>query len=405
MILGVKYALSNFKIILFFYFVVVFFNLLLTSVFFKTTSNVKFEFLYFVLSCFTESFLIFSLLSCCLNSISNNETKLLKVCIQTFRLMPKVFLSYFILLIMLSISFPFIIPFIILLFIFIWAPFSIATDVYQEAFSTEASSKSELENLESLFSLGFLKSANFSIKRPYLTLKVTVLYWFANVFPQALTYFFSGVYQDLSSILLSIVLTDFFLAVAYTVIAFEFCMYLPSTKLKNLDLEFESIAGDTEVKNLKGNVFTSVLLLLALSSTVYIVSLHEKKYTIPKSVTLNVENVSSNGETLQIKLRLSDFQYNYVWLKEENFVVKFSNSEKEVFRKVNEVKLTLDDGRVLEPDNIKANLGSVNIILSFIKPKELLPSYKLYYFSNLGIKGMVTGEINGKLIYENQLAS
>ena len=257
---------------------------------------------------------------------------------RSLLLLPKVFLSYAILVVVLAASavYPLLIAFSIFFF---WAPVFVIGELFskpiqfrdddEETYIDEEGEvatrrKEYLFSGQSIISLGFGRSIGLVIAQMPLTIELLVLFISAKLIPAAVLRLLSGPFPAPLAQSVEVFSSNTLLGLLLVTAGTAFTALLPKQAREEVALG----RADERVKLHRPWPFGSAIILFVLSPLTvlcwfYLQSSAVKQSDLPQEVVVTSVDTAREGETLIWRVRLEDTQYQFRWLEPEHFEVQY----------------------------------------------------------------------------------
>ena len=359
----------------------------------------------------------------------------LTIAVDALKLMPKVGLSYMVLISFLLLAFQFP-PALLALVYLMWGPLftalesSVTDEFKEEALKNDEPGPSILDYEEgeerprpsyfhrkSIFDLGLVRSSIFASKHMPESICFIISIWAVNAIPYGIFSLIStpgggGLFE-----LLLLASISIFELVVLSAAVLSFILMLPEEALKELGLpakpNFKKL-----IKNRKTSLFNvsksrfklSILAFISLGATVMVLSKLAAERQFPTTAFVEALSVESKEDDLLIKVQIEDAEKNFSWFDEKYFKIQYlSNQPKQenlegeestipqkvleldakVVRVFNEVDERIFDKRLIYQEAL------LTLELVFPMPDNLPKSGK-YNLIFQPLQGMTSGILSGE---------
>lgn len=331
---------------------------------------------------------------------------------RAFQYLPKVMLSYGLVVASLAILWP-LLPLLVFL---LWAPLYCAIETYATRIEEDEDEYIDEEELEAdilsgakkfpmfankgLLELGMARSISFGGRNIRVTLLVAVLLWFVNVSPPALV---SVIWKDsplfypqMVQIILASLADTFVIALAVTVLILRTPGEFRS--------ELEPFSGSDAVRVLSStraattlganSYFMALLVFASVGSSWIFYNNLQTTRGWPESAKLEVKTIKVAESAILSTILLSDPERKFRWFNPSGFFIEFGekssqNKQGDLQTKpyvLKRYKVFDESGTELNADSFSPHTGQLRLEVEFDKPDDAPPSgpYHIGYQSMFG---------------------
>lgn len=345
--------------------------------------------------------------------------------VRAFYFLPKIFFSYFAVLLSGALAFFFPVAFVLLVF-FMWAPLFVVAETYvvepvkeeddddlglDDEMAAEERYKARLRRELSYFTgkaiwdVGLARSLRFGARFFAISLQFTLLFCFAYVVPLSLFLAVAGGKQTLLILFLQATSAKLLHVFAIGAWAGTFLVLIPGEAKDELSLKPYLSRPELTTRQLtlfrwvqKRRFFFSLLLIATLLSAMYLAQVAHLQARMPPGVKSELISAEKVGEQFVVRFRLTDSKEQFRWLSPERFRVvcgsgqepakpssggeSGSDRQAEAKDKFNalRVEFSTDDGRKLG-DDFKPSYKPL-ILAAWFRQTQDMPdsgSFELFY--------------------------
>lgn len=368
--------------------------------------------------------------------------------VQPFESVPKVFLSYFLLLICTQASFNFFeaspFPILFLLVFFIWAPYIVAFEFFAKPMP-EDDSQDDFDPFDEMgpelppqkmfmgkavWRVGFNRSIDFATKNLSLSVALVFAIWIGRVLPEFFSLFLADPLIDFRAIILQKILEwacDMYLHVYIVWVMFS---RLEPEEKQELEVELRELPEKVSLTFVPPfGLRVPVLAVLVLSATLLWSERKVQFGGIPNAHAISVNEVKVNENEIIFKLKVRDEISKLRWFRPERLRLLENPSDRAELDKISQIvapkeskdsekkkdisersiemlllkreelveasryKVTNTSGELIETYQISPRGDELEVLIVFpIKKRSstaLNPLYELSYLSVLGFKDAI----------------
>ena len=343
---------------------------------------------------------------------SNNE-----IIFSSLTSMPKVFMSYIMLIAILGFAIE--VPPGLLAFLFLaWTPVFPALEQclpqedpesepvpdmeYGKDEEVKASVLAERSGLfswfkfKSILDLGITRSVRFSSMHWRESVLFLLLLWFVTVTPQALFNLIAGDSGALTVLIVKQILVSF--PQVLVIAAGVYCLLslLPEDGLEELELERPSVEmpEGKGIHNFSGSILkTALVFIVSLASTIFLYQLAVESRRMPVDSVYELRRAYVVDGKFEVEVIIEDYQKGFSWFNPNQFQLQFTNSLEEESVKSKLIKpakvlvYDQDDQRVFRENGFLSE-DPLRMKLSYSVPKDV---------SSEGYFELVFFNLNGEL--------
>ncbi len=314
--------------------------------------------------------------------------------------MPKVFMSYIILIAILGFAIE-VPPGLLAFFFLAWTPVFPALEQcipladpeseplpdmeYDRDEEVKASVLADRSGLfswfkfKSILDLGVTRSVRFSSMYWRESVLFLLLLWFVTVAPQALFNLLAGDSGALTILVMKQVLVSF--PQVLVIAAGVHCLLslLPDDGLEELELERPSLEmpEGKGIYKFSGSIFkTALVFVLSLASTIFLYQLAVESRRMPTDSVYELRRAYVVDGKFEVEVIIEDYQKNFAWFSPNQFQLQFTKSLEEESVKSKLIKpskvlvYNQDDQRVFRENGFMSD-GPLRMIASYSVPKDL----------------------------------
>lgn len=437
---AVSFALKNQQFFIFYFIIACLVHLVIECLHYYFALAKEQLFLLFVIETGLNSWMLLSVFMTTLTIIRGNTPDSIFISSDALRDLAKVFLSY-LLLIGLIISMLFLIPLFPFAILFVYAPLFCCAELFAERseqlkygsdedelsfyddedslWAAKTSNEAVLENKSffkdaAIWDLGFIRSANFSIKQLNITILLVCTIWFGNVAAPVVSSLLFSYFGGFIQILGNISLASFFDLLTSCIIVGAFLALIPKTALEeigvaqeNYDLAFQTKSVST-CRLQQNKLFFLFLFGLSSFGTYLFLDIIRGNQEFPDDVKLKVNTSEVVDDKLLIEVVMQDDVRHFRWLQDRWFAISFDNSDntnvsenskvasKEPIKAIEVVPF--DEEKTITKANYVPFYKQLRLRIYFAIPPDMknFKNFELYY---------VVPEYQNKLIYKGQIGS
>ena len=386
-----------------------------------------------------NAWLLAAVVMLCLEYVRGEDRPFPELAHRALLLLPKVFLSYLLLMSLLVVSLLQVPLFILVIFV-IWAPVFCVCELYAASPKMEEEQGDGLFEDEQLFPgmsgaydnsrvpqlftgmrlwhLGFGRSMQFALRNLNLTAQLGVLLWFANVVPVALVDLVLRSDGSFFPMALKIAIPSFADVFVVCAAVAAFLLKLPVTAARELKLgstaeRFSQLELTGRFSLRLGGRRLPYVLMIALASLGSWVVYEQARdlRTMPGSVTMELREAVAEGGKFVLSFRGVDTKHSFRWLEPAAFRLQFrvDLEESPVFPELDQaadkgagkdgskgemlqpesIQIRRDDGTEVAADSATPSEQPLHFRLVFPLPPAERGNFSLYYLDLGGESKMV----------------
>lgn len=394
-------------------------------------------FLLMVIVAAANAWLIAMVMMACIERAHGAKLRAGSITRSALRNLPKVLLSYVLLFSLLAGSL-LLLPVLLLVLFFIWAPFYCVGEFYStpsrkkepDEYDLYEDEKDEPQRLEqkhftdkSIWELGFSRSLQFTGGNLGVTFQIILLIWFANIIPMAAVDLVSPPHGGFLPLMLKNILCSFSSALVLGAAAAAFLVLQPPEAREEVGaaryLRLAAMGVHGRTFRLQGR-FVLLGLLIAASVLGSLVAADRLRQSIsaPESLLVEVQSARRENTAMRVTIRMNDRVDRFRWLDPQAVYLTFGDRSSFAFEadapevgsiteqqnaaktqaeskkagghvaplKPSRYVVIGEDGRELPPRNFSPYYRPLKLVLFYDLPEQLPKegTFSLQYINLLG---------------------